>query len=85
MGGGRFRHGGTRGLFAILGPSAALMDRCSECLLEFVDAGLLTGDDDELRPDWYQFIFEHAEPAVTIFRGCGLCIKHALSALQDAL
>ena len=59
------------------------MDRCAECLLELVDAELLCDGEGTLRIDWYAFAMENAEPAITIFRGQAMCIKHAVSALMD--
>lgn len=47
--------------------------------MELVDADLLG---DPLREDWYSLVYAEVSPAVTVFGGCALCIKHAISRLQ---
>lgn len=61
------------------------MDRCSTCLLELIDAELLTDAEGTLRADWYAFVMENADQAITIVRGSALCIKHSITALTDII
>ena len=58
------------------------MDRCAECLLELIAAAVLALP---LRPDWYEFVYANAEPAITVHKGNALCVKHVIPLLAAEL
>lgn len=58
------------------------MDRCSECLFEFVDNDLLALP---LREDWHEFVYANADPAITVWRGSALCLRHLIPVMEAEL